>query len=240
MEANYQEKEDNTDVVVGLDIGTTKVVAVVGCRDKASGKIRILGYGRTESVGVVRGAVINLDKTADAVRRAVAEASANSSVEIVEVYVGIAGQHIKSFRTDINYVRENRDAVFTRQEIEDLKRKMSSSKVQPGERIIHVIPQTFEVDGVADIQEEDVVGMVGSDVKVYFNIITADAGAMSNIQRSVEMAGLDLRGFILEPLVSAEAVLDDNDKEAGVVWWILAAEPPMWRFSRTASSAILR
>ena len=217
MEANYQEKEDNTDVVVGLDIGTTKVVAVVGCRDKASGKIRILGYGRTESVGVVRGAVINLDKTADAVRRAVAEASANSSVEIVEVYVGIAGQHIKSFRTDINYVRENRDAVFTRQEIEDLKRKMSSSKVQPGERIIHVIPQTFEVDGVADIQEEDVVGMVGSDVKVYFNIITADAGAMSNIQRSVEMAGLDLRGFILEPLVSAEAVLDDNDKEAGVV-----------------------
>ena len=94
---------------------------------------------------------------------------------------------------------------------------MSSSKVQPGERIIHVIPQTFEVDGVADIQEEDVVGMVGSDVKVYFNIITADAGAMSNIQRSVEMAGLDLRGFILEPLVSAEAVLDDNDKEAGVV-----------------------
>ena len=71
MEANYQEKEDNTDVVVGLDIGTTKVVAVVGCRDKASGKIRILGYGRTESVGVVRGAVINLDKTADAVRRAV-------------------------------------------------------------------------------------------------------------------------------------------------------------------------
>ena len=217
MEANYQTVEDNPDVVVGLDIGTTKVVAVVGCRDKESGKIRILGYGRTESVGVVRGAVINLDKTAEAVRRAVAEASARSNVEIGEVYVGIAGQHIKSFRTEINYVRENREEVFTRHEIEELKRKMSRSKVKAGEKIIHVIPQTFEVDGVADILEDDVVGMVGSDVKVSFNIITADAGALRNIQRSVQMAGLDLCGFILEPLVSAEAVLDDNDKAAGVV-----------------------
>lgn len=217
MEENQVALGEDTDVVVGLDIGTTKVVAVVGCRDKKSGKIRILGYGRTESVGVVRGAVINLEKTAQAIHVAVEEASANSEIDIKEVYVGIAGQHIRSYPSETSYVREDRERVFTRQEIEDLKRQMSCSKVMAGERIIHVIPQTFEVDGVADILEDDVVGMVGANVKVSFNIVTADAGAMRNIQRSVEMAGLELRGFILEPLVSAEAVLDENDKAAGVV-----------------------
>ncbi len=217
METKYVSTDDDGDVVVGLDIGTTKVVAVVGCRDRESGKIKILGYGKTESLGVVRGTVFNLDRTAEAVKRAVEEASANSDVEIREVYVGIAGQHIKSFRVEINFVRENRDEVITREEIEELKRKMSSSKVEAGEKIIHVIPQMFEVDGEGEISEDEVVGMVGSEVKVSFNIITANASAMYKIQRSVEMAGLELVGFILEPLVSAEAVLDANDKEAGVV-----------------------
>lgn len=217
MEENQVAYDDSLDVVVGLDIGTTKTVAVVGARDKASGKIRILGYGRTESVGVLRGAVMNLEKSSMAIRIAVQEAEVNSNVEIKEVYVGIAGQHIKSYRSDIGYVREDRDKVFTRQEIEDLKRKMSCSNVQPGDKIIHVIPQSFEVDGVPDILEDDVVGMVGANVKVSFNIVTANAAAMRSIQRSVEMAGLEVKGFILEPLVSAEAVLNENDKVAGVV-----------------------
>ena len=122
MEENQVAYDDSLDVVVGLDIGTTKTVAVVGARDKASGKIRILGYGRTESVGVLRGAVMNLEKSSMAIRIAVQEAEVNSNVEIKEVYVGIAGQHIKSYRSDIGYVREDRDKVFTRQEIEDLKK----------------------------------------------------------------------------------------------------------------------
>lgn len=217
MATNYENVEDDVDVVVGLDIGTTKVVAVVGCRDRESGKIRILGYGKTESTGVVRGSVINIQKTATAVGRAVEEASRKSNVDIQEVYVGIAGQHIRSFTKKSSFVRVDNEAVITREEIESLKKEASMAKVQPGEVIIHVIPQTFTVDGETGIKEEQFEGMTGSNIEVVYNIITADASAMRNIQRSVEMAGLELKGFILEPLVSAEAVLDSNDKEAGVV-----------------------
>ncbi len=217
MEANYGNIDDDVDVVVGLDIGTTKVVAVVGCRDRASGKIKILGYGKTESTGVVRGSVINIQKTANAVARAVEEASRTSNVDIREVYVGIAGQHIRSFTKKNSFVRVNNEDVITREEIEALKKEASMAKVQAGEVIIHVIPQTFTVDGETGIREDEFEGMTGSNIEVVYNIITADASAMRNIKRSVEMAGLELRGFILEPLVSAEAVLDATDKEAGVV-----------------------
>ncbi|MCM1170020.1 MAG: cell division protein FtsA [Bacteroides sp.] len=209
--------DDDVDVVVGLDIGTTKVVAVVGQRDTATGKIKILGYGKTESTGVVRGAVINIQTTAEAVKRAVEQASVASNVDINEVYVGIAGQHIQSEVQEYTYVRENSDDVFTREEIERLKVKVSHGTVPAGRKIIHVIPRTFSVDGAGGFTEDNIVGMVGANVNAVLNVITADAVAMRNIQRSVEMAGLDLIGFILEPLVSAEAVLDESDKEAGVV-----------------------
>lgn len=209
--------DDDVDVVVGLDIGTTKVVAMVGQRDSETGKIRILGYGKTESTGVVRGSVINIERTAEAVKRAVRQASDISNVEINEVYVGIAGQHIESEILEQSFVRENDQDVFTRKEIERLKLKVSRGTVPAGRRIIHVIPRTFSVDGEGGFTEENIVGMIGSRIDVTFNIITADTVAMRNIQRSVEMAGLELKGFILEPLVSAEAVLDESDKEAGVI-----------------------
>lgn len=209
--------DDDVDVVVGLDIGTTKVVAMVGQRDPATGKIRILGYGKTESTGVLRGSVINIEKTAEAVKRAVEQASAASDVDINEVYVGIAGQHIQSEILSQSYVRENGDAVFTREELEKRKLIVSHSRVDAGRKIIHVIPRTFSVDGEGGFTEDSIVGMVGSNIGEEYNIITADTVAMRNIQRSVEMAGLDLIGFILEPLVSAESVLDESDKEAGVI-----------------------
>ena len=215
--AKLQTNPDEEIIVVGLDIGTTKVVAVVGQRDETTGKINILGYGKTESTGVVRGAVINIERTAEAVKRAVEQATATSNVEIKEVYVGIAGQHIETEIRDYTYVRENGEAVFSRKEIEDLKLMVSRGSVSPGRKILHVIPRTFSVDGEGEFSEDSIVGMVGTDIHVKFNVITADEVAMRNIQRSVEMAGLELNGFILEPLVSAEAVLDESDKEAGVV-----------------------
>lgn len=209
--------DDDVEVVVGLDIGTTKVVAVVGQRDSVTGKIKILGYGKTESTGVVRGSVINIERTAEAIKRAVEQASIASNVEINEVYVGIAGQHIQSEVREYTYVRQNNNDVFTREEIERLKVQASHGTVPAGRKIIHVIPRTFSVDDEGGFTEDSVVGMVGANIKVTLNIITADAVAMRNIQRSVEMVGLELIGFILEPLVSAEAVLDESDKEAGVV-----------------------
>ncbi|MDE5574913.1 MAG: cell division protein FtsA [Bacteroidales bacterium] len=209
--------DDDVDVVVGLDIGTTKVVAVVGQRDSVTGKIKILGYGKTESTGVVRGSVINIERTAEAIKRAVEQASIASNVEINEVYVGIAGQHIQSEVREYTYVRQNSDDVFTREEIERLKVQASHGTVPAGRKIIHVIPRTFSVDDEGGFTEDSIVGMVGANITAMLNIITADAVAMRNIQRSVEMSGLELIGFILEPLVSAEAVLDESDKEAGVV-----------------------
>ncbi|MDE7338890.1 MAG: cell division protein FtsA [Bacteroidales bacterium] len=209
--------EEETDVVVGLDIGTTKIVAVVGCRDQATGKIKILGYGKTESTGVVRGAVMNITKTAEAVKRAVEQASDNANVDICEVYVGIAGQHIESFIQSNSFIRSNSEEVVTRAEIEKLKQEASKGRVDPGKKIIHVVPQTFTVDGVSGFREDEFEGMTGANVEVNYNIITADSLAMRNIQKSVETAGLEIKGFILEPLVSAEAVLDSTDKDAGVV-----------------------
>lgn len=209
--------DNDTTVVVGLDIGTTKVVAVVGMRDEATGKIKILGYGKSESLGVSRGAVINIQKTVEAIKRAVQAASVASNTDIGEVYVGIAGQHIKCTTQENTFIRPNKEQVISLEEVEEWKKLVSTTTVEAGQKIIHVIPQTFSVDGECGVTEENLVGMIGSTVEVTYNIITADAVAMKNIQRSVEMAGLDLLGFILEPLVSAESVLDNNDKEAGVV-----------------------
>ncbi|MDE7101372.1 MAG: hypothetical protein K2O37_01080, partial [Bacteroidales bacterium] len=167
--------EEETDVVVGLDIGTTKIVAVVGCRDQATGKIKILGYGKTESTGVVRGAVMNITKTAEAVKRAVEQASDNANVDICEVYVGIAGQHIESFIQSNSFIRSNSEEVVTRAEIEKLKQEASKGRVDPGKKIIHVVPQTFTVDGVSGFREDEFEGMTGANVEVNYNIITADS-----------------------------------------------------------------
>ncbi|MEG1497841.1 MAG: cell division protein FtsA [Bacteroidales bacterium] len=204
------------EIVVGLDIGTTKVVVIVGYKDD-NGKIHVLGYGHTESVGVLRGSVINVDKTAESIRAAVEEAELRAQVDIHEVYVGIAGQHIKSRQQSGGMVRQNQEEEISREEVVQLIESMKRCQVDPGENIIHVIPQEFIVDGVHGISEDDVVGMSGANLEANFHIITAHFAAMRNIQRSVEKAGLEIGGFVLEPLVSAEAVLDQNDKEAGVV-----------------------
>ena len=217
MEPINMNADNEPEVVVGLDIGTTKVVAVVGMRDKATEKIKILGYGKAESLGVSRGAVINIQKTVEAIKRAVQAAALTSNTDIGEVYVGIAGQHIKCATQENTFIRANKEQVISLEEVEEWKKLVSTTTVEAGQKIIHVIPQTFSVDGECGVTEENLVGMVGSTVEVTYNIITADAVAMKNIQRSVEMAGLDLLGFILDPLVSAESVLDNNDKEAGVV-----------------------
>lgn len=204
------------EIVVGLDIGTTKIAVMVGRKDD-SGKIEILGYGQTESIGVMRGSVINVDKTAESIKIAKEAAELLSGVEIHEVYVGIAGQHIKSRQHRGSVIREHQEEEITKDEVIRLIRNMEKVQVDPGEKIIHVIPQEFIVDGVHGINQEDVVGMSGVSLEANFHIITGHFAAIKNIRRSVEKAGLDIAALVLEPLVSAEAVLDDRDKEAGVV-----------------------
>lgn len=203
-------------IVVGLDIGTTKVVAMVG--EKAeNGKIRILGYGHAPSVGVHRGSVINIAKASEAIQQAVRKAEENTNVEIHSVYVGIAGQHIQSYRTRGMIIRPNPDAEITKREVKDLQNSMFSSQTNPGERIIHVMPQVFTLDRHQNLMESDIIGMVGTNIEASYHIVTAQEEAVNLIQRSVEKAGLELEGFVLEPMVSALSVLNEDEKQAGVV-----------------------
>lgn len=209
-------RNNDGNIVVGLDIGTTKVVAMVGEKTE-NNKIRILGYGHAVSFGVQRGTVVNIVKAAAAIKEAVAIASNNANVNIESVYVGIAGQHIRSYSKRGTCIRSNPENIITKKEIRDLQQSMFSSQTNPGERIIHVIPQTISLDKAQNLTEDFVIGMVGTDLKINFHIVTAQEEAINLIQRSVEEAGLELAGFVLEPMVSAMSVLNEDEKTAGVV-----------------------
>jgi len=201
-----------TNIVVGLDIGTTKIAVIVAQKNDY-GKIEILGYGNAPSAGILRGSVMNIDKTVESIKAAVEEAEMRSHIKIKEVYVGIAGQHIRSFQRRSEMIRKS-DEEITLAEVKDFISLMEKITVEPGEKIIHVIPQEFIVDGVHGIK--DPVGMSGRLLAANFHIITGQTSAITNIMRSVEKAGLIVKDLTLEPLASASAVLDDKDYLAGV------------------------
>jgi len=203
-----------SEIIVGLDIGTTKIAAIVGKRNE-HGKIEILGMGRSESLGVMRGMVANIEKTVASIKEAVEEASIKSEVEIKEVYVGIAGQHIKSMQHRGMITRSNTDYEISQADIDAITDDMYRLAMPPGEEIIHVIPQEFIVDNEQGIKEP--IGMEGVRLEANCHIITGLVTAAKNIYKCVEKAGLTTKELILEPLASAEAVLTEEEKEAGVV-----------------------
>ena len=203
-----------SDIVVGLDIGTTKIVCMVG-RKNEFGKIEILGMGKSESVGVTRGVVSNIDKTVTSIRTAVEEAEAQSGVDIRVVNVGIAGQHIKSLQHRGIKVRHETEEEISQVDIDGLIDDMYKLVTLPGEEIIHVLPQEYIVDSEQGIK--DPIGMAGVRLEANFHIITGQVTAAKNIYKCVEKARLDAADLILEPLASSEAVLSEEEKEAGVV-----------------------
>ena len=199
-------------IIVGLDIGTTKTACIVG-RKGANGKIEILGYGKAASTGVSRGIVTNIDETVNAIKAAVDEASAQSNVDIKSVNVGIAGQHIKSIQHRGVLMRDNRDVEICEAELEKLRQDAFKINMIPGEEIIDVIPQEYYVDGEIGITPK---GMLGSKLEANFHVIIGQKAAAMNIVKCIERAGLEMEHMILEPIASAEAVLDEEEKEAGV------------------------
>ena len=203
----------NSDIVVGLDIGTTKIVCMVGRRNEY-GKIEILGMGKSESVGVTRGVVSNIDKTVDSIRTAVTEAEAQSGVDIRVVNVGIAGQHIKSLQHRGEKIRHTYEEEISQVDIDSLIDDMYKLVTLPGEEIIHVLPQEYIVDNEQGIK--DPIGMAGVRLEANFHIITGQVTAAKNIYKCVEKAGLKVAELILEPLASSEAVLSSEEKEAGI------------------------
>jgi cell division protein FtsA len=199
--------------MIGLDIGTTKISVMIG-RKNQYGKLEILGTGRAVSHGVARGIVANIDKTVASIKEAVDEAKQNSGIEIDEVFVGIAGQHIKSLQHRGEIVRDNIDMEINKIDIEKLKSNMFKLITIPGEEIIHVIPQEYTVDGEDGIQ--DPKGMSGVKLEANFHVITAQVGAVSNIMRCVEKAGLTPKDLVLESFASAASTLDDDEFREGV------------------------
>lgn len=203
-----------SEIIVGLDIGTTKIAAIVGRKDEF-GKIQILGIGQTESIGVRRGVVSNIEQTVASIERAVRSAEVNSGVNIATVSVGIAGQHIKSLQHHGGMIRSNIDEEITQEDIDNLTESMFKLAMNPGEEIIDVIPQEFTIDGEQYIKEPK--GMSGISMEANFHIITGQTTAAKNIYKCVKKANLEVNELILEPMASAVAVLSEEEKEAGVV-----------------------
>jgi len=201
-------------IIVGLDIGTTKIAAIAG-RKNEFGKLEILGFGRANSNGVQHGMVLNIDQTIKAIQTALENCYAsNPNLEINEVYVGIAGHHIKSLQTRGDIVRKTTDDEIKQTEIDQLIADQYKTYIPAGDQIIDVIPQEFTVDNFQNIPNP--IGYSGVKVGANFHIITGDKNAIRNINRSVEKAGLQVRDLVLQPLASAAAVMCEQDLEAGV------------------------
>ncbi len=198
---------------VGLDIGTTKIVAMIG-RKNEFGKLEILGIGKAKSLGVKRGVVNNITQTIQSIQQAVEEAESVSGDEIKDVVVGIAGQHIRSLHHSDYITREDADRVIDEDDIDNLVNQVHKLVMLPGEEIIHVLPQDFKVDSQEHIKET--IGMYGGRLEANFHVVVGQVSSIKNIGRCVKSAGLDLSEITLEPLASAAAVLSQEEKEAGV------------------------
>ncbi len=201
-------------IIVGLDIGTTKIAAIAG-RKNEYGKLEILGFGRANSNGVQHGQVLNIDQTIKAIHQALQNCyESNPELEITEVYVGIAGHHIKSLQTRGDMVRQEADIEIQRSEIDQLISNQRKTFIPAGDEIIEVIPQEFHVDNIQNIK--DPVGYNGVKVGANFHIITGDRNAIKNIKRAVNRSSLTTKDLVLQPLASASSVMSDIDMEAGV------------------------
>ena len=201
-------------IIVGLDIGTTKIAAIAG-RKNEFGKLEILGFGRANSNGVQHGMVLNIDQTIKAIQTALERCmESNPTLDIHEVYVGIAGQHIKSLQTRGDIVRQNIEDEISQEEIDRLVADQYRTYIPLGDQIIDVIPQQFTVDNHPNIPNP--IGYSGVKVGANFHIITGDKNAIRNINRSVEKSGLKTKDLVLQPLASAAAVMSEQDLEAGV------------------------
>lgn len=213
--ANISDKKNaETPIMVGLDIGTTKIAVIAGKKNK-QGKLEIVGFGSAPSNGVQHGQVLNIDQTVKAICLAVENCKkSNPNLDIHEVYVGIAGHHIKSLQTRGDMVRQNPESEIERHEIEQLINNQRKTFIPAGDEIIDVIPQDFYVDNHQNIK--DPVGHNGVKVGANFHIITGDKQAIRNINRAVERSGLKTKEIVLQPLASSSAIINDMDLEAGV------------------------
>ena len=200
-------------ISVGLDIGTTKIVALVGRKNEFN-KVEVLGVGKSKSLGVHRGVVNNITQTIQSIQQAVEDAKINSGHSVTDVSVGIAGQHIRSIQHSDYITRENPEDVIGEDDIQKLIQQVYKLVMLPGEEIIHVLPQEYKVDGQGEVKEP--IGMHGGRLEENFHVVVGQVSSIKNIGRCIKSAGLIMANITLEPLASSEAVLSFEEKEAGV------------------------
>jgi len=201
-------------IIVGLDIGTTKICCVVA--QKVEGKkIEILGSGVVPSRGVQDGEVKNIRDTAEDIQAACAKASAKTGVEIKKVFVGIAGAHVRSNVYKLGYTRQNSNKLIDIEDVKLLEEQVKNLNNEPGEEIISYQPQEFYIDQKVPIKNNP-IGVMGNRLEASWHVITGNVTSTKSIEMSVALAGLELIDFDLEPLASAAAVLTDEQMEEGV------------------------
>lgn len=205
--------ENKGEIAVGLDIGTTKIVVMIG-RSNEYGKMEVMGIGHSKSLGVHRGVVNNITQTINSMRQATKEAEVQAGVEVSEVIVGIAGQHIRSLQHSDYITRKNPDNVIDEEDLDNLCSQVHKLVMLPGEEIIHVLPQEFKIDGQTEIREP--IGMYGGRLEANFHVVVGQISSIRNVGRCVKSSDLSLSNVTLEPLSSANAVLSQEEKEAGV------------------------
>ncbi len=200
-------------IVAAIDIGTTKIVSIVG-KINENQRLEVLGMSKTVSKGVKRGVVLNIEETVNAIETTVRDAQKKSGKNFIDVFVGIAGQHIKSVRNRGYINRDSYEQEITREDILSLVRDMYKIPVDIGEEIIHVLPQNFIVDSETGVKNP--VGMSGKRLEANFHIVIGQLASAKNIERCIKRVNLNVKQLILEPLASSEAVLTSDEKEAGV------------------------
>lgn len=200
--------------VAAIDIGTTKIVAIVGKKNE-NNKIEILGLSKALSKGVKRGVVMNIEETVNAIRTTVEDVQERSGILFSEVFAGIAGQHIKSMKSRGYIMRDSYEDEIKKDEVFRLIEDMHKIHIDIGEEIIHVIPQNFIVDNETGVKNP--IGMCGRRLEANFHIVIGQVAAAKNIEKCIRKVNLNVKDMILEPLASSDAVLTEDEKEAGVV-----------------------
>ena len=203
--------KEHKNLIIGLDIGTTKVVALVADL-QPDGRLEILGMGGHESKGLKKGVVVNIEETVSAIQRALEEAELMADCKIASAYTGIAGSHIRSFNSTGMVAVKDREVSAL-----DVDRALETARavnIPTDQQILHVLRQEFIIDGQEDVREP--IGMSGVRLEVKVHIVTGAVSAAQNIVKCVRRCGLEVNDLILQPLASARAVLSDDERELGV------------------------
>ena len=202
---------DSNDLIVGLDIGTSKIVAIVA-QMLPDGRYEIVGLGQHESKGLRKGVVVNIEHTVQSIQKALEEAELMADCKIKTVYTGIAGSHIRSFNSSGMVAIKDKEVNEA-----DVARVIETSKavnIPTDQQILHVLPQEFIIDGQEDIREP--IGMSGVRLEVKVHIVTGAVSAVQNIVKCVRRCGLEVADLTLQPLASSNSVLTDDEKELGI------------------------